>query len=117
MKTYKLYIYISTILTSILFISSAYAAEVDGKSLLNSIKSNDHENVKSIDEFFNGYISGVADATVNVNWCPPHAIKRNQLQKIIGKYYRIHSERPSNETASAKDLVLEALTDAYPCKN
>lgn|GEM_PF-3050735 len=114
MKTSKLYI--SIILTSILSISSTYAGEVDGKSLLNSIKSNDHENVKSIDEFFNGYISGVADTTINLSWCPPHSLKGSQLQKIIGKYYRTHSDRPGNETASAKDLVIEALTDAYPCK-
>lgn len=114
MKTCKLYIII--ILTSILSISAAYAGEVDGKSLLNSIKSNDHENVKSIDEFFNGYISGVADTTININWCPPHSLKGSQLQKIVGKYYRSHSERPSDETASAKNLILEALTDAYPCK-
>ena len=106
-------LYICVILTSILSNSLAYAGMVDGKSLLNSIKGNDHENVKSIDQFFDGYISGVADATVNVTWCPPHNLKGSQLQKVIYKYYKAN---PGEQSATARDLILHALIDAYPCK-
>jgi hypothetical protein len=114
MKNFKLFICI--ILTVILANSLAYADQVDGSSLLNSIKNNDHENIKLIDEFFDGYISGVADATVDVIWCPSHNLKGNQLQKIITKYYKAFPKDSSELSSSAKDLVLDALIDAYPCK-
>jgi hypothetical protein len=107
-------LYICIILTSILSNSFAYADMVDGNSLLNSIKGNDHENIQTIDKFFDGYISGVADATINVTWCPPHDLKGSQLQKIISKYYKAHTNEASNP---AKDVILHALIDAYPCEN
>lgn len=96
--------------------SSVIADPLSGDSLLNSIKDNDHENIQSIDKFFAGYISGVADATSDGVWCPPQNIKGRQLQKIITKYYESFPKEPEGVSDSAKDLILEALTDAYPCK-
>jgi|TARA_B110000238_G_C16112747_1_gene433431 hypothetical protein len=87
---------------------------VEVNSLLNSIKGNDHENIQTIDKFFDGYISGVADATVNVSWCPPHDLKASQLQKIISKYYKTHTNEAS---APAKDVIQHALVDVYPCED
>ena len=101
------------IIASILSNSLACADSVDGDSLINSLKGNDHENINSLNEFFNGYISGVADATANDTWCPPHDLNGSQLQKITINYYKAHSNEAS---ASAKDLILHALVDAYPCE-
>lgn len=66
MNKSKFYVYI--FLTCILSNSFVFADMVDGKSLLKSIEGSDHENVDSIAKFFDGYVSGVADSTVNVDW-------------------------------------------------
>ncbi|MFK7816945.1 MAG: Rap1a/Tai family immunity protein [Gammaproteobacteria bacterium] len=110
----KFFIYV--VLMFILSESLAIADPLSVDSLLNSIKDNDHENIQSIDKFFAGYISGVAEATIDNIWCPPQNIKGRQLQNIITKYYKSFPKESDALSGSAKDLILEALTDAYPCK-
>lgn len=99
----------------ILSSSLAIAEMVSGKSLIDSIKGSDHENVNSIAEFYDGYISGVADSTVNYEWCPPNEFKRGKLQRIVIKYYKSNSDYSGEITESAKELILRALKNAYPC--
>ena len=114
MNKYKLYMHILLIY---IFSNSFVSADmVNGKSLLKSIESSDHENVDSIAKFFDGYVSGVADSTVNVDWCPENKFKRSQLLRILIRYYKSNPVDSDNVTATAKDLVLDALKDAYPCK-
>ncbi len=89
---------------------------VDGKSLIASINASDHENVNSIAEFYDGYISGVADLTFNINWCPPHEFKRSQLKRIVIKHYQAKTIPPDEISAPAKDLIITALAEAHPCQ-
>lgn len=103
-------------LTNILSNSFVFADMVDGDSFLKSIKGSDHDNIYSIAEFYDGYISGVADSTVNVNWCPPYDLKRSKLIKIITKYYKTNHRNSGEVSTTAKDLILRALIDSYPCK-
>ena len=101
---------------NILFNSLASADLVDGKSFFLYLEGSDHENINSITGFYDGYISGVADSTVNVNWCPPYDFKRSQLLGVIVKYYKDNPSYSEEVFAPAKELILYALEDAYPCK-
>lgn len=114
MKQFKVFI---CLISTVFFISSIANADLlDGESLLNSIKNNDHENIQSIDKFYDGYIRGVADATIDVVWCPPNNSKGRQLHRIIKNHYKDIPINPNEESHPAKFLILDALTAAYPCK-
>ena len=99
------------IVVSILSGSFVYADKVDGESLLNSIRSNDHENVQTIDKYFYGYINGVADAAESVAWCSPDDFKSRQLQKIVTNYYKESDVDTAAVSTSANELILKALAD------
>ena len=109
-------LYIHILLTYILSNSFVFADIADGDSFLKYIKVTDHENVNSITGFYDGYINGVADSTANIKWCPPPNFKRNQLLKTVTKYYKENTNYSSETPASAKDLILSALIDVYPCE-
>lgn len=94
-----------------------FADMTDGGSFLKYIQVTDHENVNSIAGYYDGYINGVADSTVNVNWCPPYGFKGSQLLKTITKHYEGKATDSENVSANAKDLILYALMDSYPCSN
>lgn len=113
MKNAKLYN--SMILISFMLGSVAYAVQLDSESLLDSFRQNDHENIQSIDKFYDGYIRGVADVTTNVSWCPPGDLKGNQLLKVVSRYYKGHSVETSELSPLANELIINALADAYPC--
>lgn len=115
MKNSKLYI--SVILFGFVLSSFAYAVQLDSESLLDSFRQNDHENIQSIDKFYDGYIRGVADVTTNVRWCPSGDLKGSQLRKVVSQYYKDHSVDVSELSPLANELIINALADAYPCTN
>lgn len=109
--------FISVTLLNILVMSSSYAVQLDSESLLNSFRHNDHENIQSIDKFYDGYIRGVADVTANKQWCPPSDLKDAYLQKVVSRYYKDHEVDDEALSPLANDLIINALADAYPCSN
>ena len=112
----KLKFYILIFLAAILSSSYVFAEVVDGKSFLKAIEGSDHDNINSIAGFYEGYISGVADSTLNVKWCPPYELKRKKLLLTITDYYSTKPIKAGEASASAKDLILDALMDIYPCE-
>ena len=113
MNKYKLSVFLVSVI--ILSNSFAFADTIEGKSLVNFIKGSDHENVNSITGFYDGYISGVADSTVNAKWCPSQQVNSSQLQKTVINYYKNNSKSSDLDSLSAKELILTALADAHPC--
>ncbi|MDW3094091.1 MAG: Rap1a/Tai family immunity protein [Gammaproteobacteria bacterium] len=111
----KFSFYLCVFFTCFLSNPFVFAELADGDSFLKYIQITDHENVNSVTGYYDGYINGVADSTVNVNWCPPYDFKGSQLLKTITRYYKENSMDSGEVSADAKDLILYALMDTYPC--
>ncbi len=62
---------------------------------------------------YSGYVTGVADATNGLFWCNPGNITYNQEFKVVSKYL---NNNPEKLHLKAVDLVVQALTEAFPCK-
>lgn len=63
--------------------------------------------------YFTGYVSGVHDIVRGVIVCPPQNAKLGQLMAVVRKYLLANPEKWNQ---SAGVLVLNALTQAFPCK-
>lgn len=60
-----------------------------------------------------GYIIGVADALVNDgSFCVPDGATGGQMEEIVKRYLREHSERRHIGAAS---FVVSALQERFPC--
>lgn len=60
-----------------------------------------------------GYILGVYDASSDVSICGPSQGTAGQLGAIVLKYL---AEHPQKLHEKASDLVLNALSSAFPCR-
>ena len=71
--------------------------------------------------YCSGYIIGVFDAAVTLaRWegfaeyiCPPEGVTSGQLQKVVVKHL---NEHPEKLHFAADSLVLNVLTEAFPCE-
>ena len=62
---------------------------------------------------FMGYVTGVNDALQGMILCTPPGVKIHELVVVVKKYVRQHPEmlkRPASHS------VIEAISQAYPCK-
>lgn len=59
-----------------------------------------------------GYIMGIADATINTKWCPKEPITYNTMNKIVSDFIY---ENPKLWHFSAESLIPRALHTQYPC--
>jgi Rap1a immunity proteins len=102
--------------------NESYAATETGNDLLKSCST------PSSDEYYGferakclGYVLGAYDAfntTSRVEGnivilCPPEDLTKGQIRDIVVKYLE---ENPETRHESASDLVMLALSKAYPCK-
>lgn len=62
---------------------------------------------------YTGYIIGVADSTIGVDWCAPENIKVNQIRKVVAKFLE---DNPDKHHFTASSLVIGALHESFPCK-
>jgi hypothetical protein len=74
--------------------------------------------VNTLDEawtngWFDGYVSGVALATLQTAWCPSSAFSTVQISAIVAKYVR---ENPARWSDLSQKIVRTALAQAFPCK-
>lgn len=105
-----LYLFIFGVLISPL---SLHAGWTDGNSLLKALEGQDKDDLGYRSGYFDGYVKGVADLSVDVFWCPPHNVKGGQLPKIAAIYLRAH---PESLHKGADTLVVEALKEPFPCE-
>lgn len=63
--------------------------------------------------FANGYVSGVADATVGQSWCPGSQVTEEAIYHTVAKFIQAH---PESLRHSAAAIVGEALMTEFPCE-
>lgn len=62
-----------------------------------------------------GYVSGVADATRDIIYCPKGSTTNGQNGAVVAKWLRKNPERWGED---ATTLIMSALRDSYPkCKS
>jgi hypothetical protein len=89
-----------------------YAGWTDGNKLMEALEGQEKNDTSYRSGYFDGYVQGVADASVGMLWCSPPNVKAGQLSKIVAKYLRAHPELLHN---GAEKLVINALQEAFPC--
>jgi hypothetical protein len=62
---------------------------------------------------FLGYIVGFNDALSGIAICPPDGVKVGQLVGMVKKYVR---DNPDKWNRPARELVIDALQPAFPCR-
>ena len=80
---------------------------IDGNLLLSRIMGGEAEQLHAL-----GYITGVADATINIYWCPQGSLSAEQVLNLT-KAILISS--PTKLKLSADVFVIAALMKALPC--
>lgn len=61
---------------------------------------------------FHGYVTGVAEGTSGLLWCPREGVTNGQEVAVVSKFLSDHPER-LDDIASV--LVGDALRAAFPC--
>jgi hypothetical protein len=62
--------------------------------------------------WFDGYVMGVSQATLQKAWCPIRPFSGNQVSAVVSKFIRDHPEMWGERPF---DLVQLALGQAFPC--
>ena len=101
-----------------MFAECSYANFNDGNYLAKDMfeqEKSDNDNSKNMFSVgnYSGYITGVADTTAGIIWCPLSNVTIGQITKIVSKYL---TNNPEKLHLSADYLVEEALKSAFPCK-
>ena len=80
---------------------------IDGNLLLSRIMGGEAEQLHAL-----GYITGVADATINIYWCPQGSLSAEQVLNLT-KAVLISAPKRLNIPADV--FVIAALMKALPC--
>jgi hypothetical protein len=111
MKIFTAFLLLASI--NIFFIEPAYSGWVGGNDLLEKFEAKKDDDLGYRSGAYDGYVSGVADLSVDVLWCPPKSITGGQIKKIVAKYLKAHPEMLHK---NADSLVINALKKPFPCK-
>ncbi len=95
------------------FSLNVFAGFTDGNRLLEALEGQKKDDISYRSGYFDGYVKGVADLSIDILWCPPRRVKGGQVPKIIAKYLEAHPERLHE---NADKLVIDALKIAFPCE-
>jgi hypothetical protein len=87
----------------------AWADYFNGHDLVKHMNSADRHDVA----MFRGYIAGVQDVYNGEVFCVPGNVRLSQAASVVVKYLTAHT---SLRRLLAKQLVMNALVDAFPCK-
>ena len=91
-----------------------HAGRIDGNELFRTMEEAvDREDLGYQSGFFDGYVLGFADTTVNVLWCPPKSAQPSQISKVVANYLSQHPELLNDP---AEVLVIDALSQHFPCQ-
>lgn len=93
----------------LLFAGAAWADYFDRNSLKKLMDSE-----RTIDEaMYRGYVAGVQDSYNGVLFCVHEGVRMSQASAIVKKYF---ADNPKNWHMAAQQLVINALTESFPCK-
>ena len=87
----------------------AYADYFDGNDLIKLMDSREVEAVS----VYRGYVAGVQDSFNGVYFCMPPNVRLSQTCEIVTQYVKMY---PTKWHEAAKNLIIEALKNAFPCK-
>lgn len=83
---------------------------LDGNKLQQMLSDSDVTSISMA----RGYVAGIADSTNGKTHCNYGNISASQTAAITQKFLADHPERWHHRAA---DLIEQALTEAFPCKN
>jgi hypothetical protein len=63
--------------------------------------------------FAKGFVSGAADATAGVTWCPNADVTKEEIFQVVTKFMAGHPESRKDKAAA---VVGDALAAAFPCR-
>lgn len=96
-------------LMMIFFSMDAYADYYDGNGLLSL--ANDESVAGKL--MFRGYVAGVQDSLNTEYFCVPSNVKLSQSSEVVLAFIK---SDPKRWHWAAKNLIIGALNDAFPCK-
>lgn len=101
-----------------MFAECSYAVFRNGNELAKEmVEYEKSDNDNTVEWYrsgeYSGYVTGVADSTNSISWCPPRNVIASQIIKVVSKYL---NNNPESLHFSAKSLVEEALKESFPCK-
>src|SRR5437588_12881799 len=97
------------LLALVLLPSVARADYFDGNSLKQLMDSQRPQDVG----MYRGYIAGVQDDHNGVLFCVHPDVRLNQAAAIVSKYFSVN---PQLWHLPAKQLVIDALSQSFPCR-
>lgn len=119
MKTKKSILAIVVLLALVFMQGQAVAGFMTGNELVENMRESDKADagdrtanfMKSA--YYSGYIMGVSDVLNHMLFDLPPRVTVGQICSVVAKYLKNHPER-WNELAS--ELVMDALSEAFPLK-
>lgn len=90
-------------------ITPVYADYFDGNALQKMATSSQAHDVS----MFRGYVAGIQDFNNGSYFCVPADVRLSQSSAIVEKYLE---DNPQNWHFVAKQIVITALTKAFPCE-
>lgn len=93
----------------LIFSAPASADYFDGNTLKRLLDSS-----REFDEaMYRGYVAGVQDSYNGVLFCVHEKVLLSQAYSVVKKYLE---NNPKDWHKAAKTLVIDALSEAFPCK-
>ncbi|MBJ2129102.1 hypothetical protein JC525_09145 [Alteromonas sp. IB21] len=102
------------ILALMLPINAAIAGFTDGNKLYQWMLEDEKQNGSFQSGLFSGYVIGVADFGDQILFCMTVGVTSGQVNAIVAKHLKNNPEK-WNKAANA--IVVDALREAFPCKN
>ncbi|MFN3919506.1 MAG: Rap1a/Tai family immunity protein [Methylohalobius sp.] len=99
---------IRSVSLAMLLVGTAAADYFDGNSLRQLAGSVNPANVA----MFRGYVAGLQDANNGAVFCVNPNVRLNQAAAVVKKYLADH---PQSWHLPAHQLVIQALSRAFPC--
>lgn len=88
---------------------SAQAEFKDGNRLYSEMTGSQMNQMAAI-----GYVTGVADALMDISYCAPNNITAGQIFDMTKQYLE---EQPQLRHVSADRIINRVLSRTWPCKN
>jgi hypothetical protein len=70
-------------------------------------------NDKVATYMYRGYVAGVQDSFNGIHFCVPANVKLSQSSEIVTQYIKANAKQWH---VSAKELIINALSEPFPCE-
>ena len=97
----------SIVALSLVICATAHAEFKDGNALLNDMNGSHGKQMNAL-----GYVSGVADALMDITFCPPSNVTTGQIYDMVKIYLDAY---PATRHMTGDSIVNRVLSTAWPC--